>query len=120
MLRTIPLFCLLLCASLSAQLKEGAMSDAAAGALNKKHERLAWFLGEWETETQVWMQPGSPPMSMKGQVKASWLFEGRWLRMDVSGKFFGVPTKSGHGHGLRQLPTSLRLGKPSTALSITS
>ena len=49
------------------------------------HALLRRFLGEWDTETSFIMGTQRMPAE-KGHATGSWLMEGRWLRIDGSGK----------------------------------
>ena len=44
----------------------------------KEHEWLQKFVGEWEAEVEVFMEPGKPPMKMKG-FNRDRMLGGLWL-----------------------------------------
>ena len=56
----------------------------------KEHEWLKQFVGEWDTEAEVLMEPGKPPVKMKGTESAR-LVGGFWLISELKGECFGVP-----------------------------
>ncbi|MEM7165187.1 MAG: DUF1579 family protein [Planctomycetota bacterium] len=65
----------------------------AVGKLGKFHKRLEYFLGKWDTETQISM-PGAPPMpATKGTAEYTWLLEGRWLQGRSVGTMMGRPAE---------------------------
>jgi hypothetical protein len=49
------------------------------------HALLKRFLGEWDTETSFVMGDQRMPAE-KGRMTGSWLMDGRWLRLEGSGK----------------------------------
>ncbi|MHC4931189.1 MAG: DUF1579 domain-containing protein [Planctomycetota bacterium] len=55
------------------------------------HEALAQFIGKWDTETKMFMQPGAPPMTSKGSAEFKWLFPNRWLAQEYKGSMMGMP-----------------------------
>ena len=61
------------------------------------HERLAQFLGEWETETALTMY--GKTMKSKGTAKTRWLVEGRWLLTEMAGEMMGQPVETFVVHG---------------------
>lgn len=64
---------------------------------NEHHQKLAQFIGEWKTETRMWMQPGAEPTVSEGTAKFHWLSEGRWLAQDLDSEMMGMPY---HGFGI--------------------
>jgi len=57
------------------------------------HEKLAAFIGTWDTEMKMWMQPGKP-MVTKGEAECRWLMKGRWIVREGTGSFMGKTVKS--------------------------
>jgi hypothetical protein len=55
------------------------------------HERLASWLGEWDCEVNVMMDPAAPPVQSRGSATFSWLHEGRWLKQEFRGEMMGEP-----------------------------
>ncbi|HUR28351.1 MAG TPA: DUF1579 family protein [Planctomycetota bacterium] len=49
------------------------------------HERLKELLGSYDTVMKIWMEPGKPPMELKGSGEFSWLTEGKWLQLQWKG-----------------------------------
>ncbi|NOT00067.1 MAG: DUF1579 family protein [Phycisphaerales bacterium] len=75
--------------------KEPADAMAAAFERVKKfiepgaqHKQLDRFLGDWEMETRFVMGGQSGP-GEKGELKCTWLIDGRWIKLETSGKFMG-------------------------------
>lgn len=63
-----------------------------------EHAALERFIGEWETTTRVWLEPGGEPYAeSEGTASHHWLEEGRWLAMESSGTMMGIPH---HGFGM--------------------
>lgn len=56
----------------------------------KEHEWLKQFAGEWDVETEAFMEPGQPPMKMKGTESARML-GGFWIVGENKGEFMGAP-----------------------------
>jgi len=62
------------------------------------HESLARFLGEWDTVTSVWLEPGGEPYSVsEGRAVHTWLEKGRWLALESAGDVVEIPH---HGFGI--------------------
>lgn len=55
------------------------------------HEWLGRFIGEWDTETTMVMDPAAPPMVSKGHATISWKFPGRFIQEDFRGELMGMP-----------------------------
>jgi hypothetical protein len=56
------------------------------------HERLAYFVGEWDVTTKMWMAgPGSPAQETSGEAKTYWLFDGRGLAEEFKSEMMGMP-----------------------------
>lgn len=55
----------------------------------KEHDFLKQFVGEWETEAEMVMEPGKPPIKSKG-TEAVRLVGGFWLMSDMKGDCMGV------------------------------
>lgn len=72
-------------------IEEGMKRWQEANTPGPKHKDLARFLGSWDTETSVWMEPGAAPMKSKGTSEVRWLVEGRWLSGESKGQFMGMP-----------------------------
>ena len=62
-------------------------------APQKEHAWLKQFVGEWDTEAEVLMEPGKPPVKMKGTESAK-LVGGFWLISELKGECFGVSMTS--------------------------
>ena len=67
-------------------------------ALTEQHEKLRYFLGDWDV-TMTLVMPGAPEQSWKGTAKVSWLIDGRWLGHRLEGNLFGAPYQAFFVHG---------------------
>ncbi len=47
------------------------------------------FVGEWDTEMKMWMDPKAEPMASKGKATVEPLFDGRYIRERFKGDFMG-------------------------------
>ena len=56
----------------------------------KEHQWLQQFVGEWETETEVFMDPSQPPMKGKGSETVRAL-GGFWIIGEGTGSMDGMP-----------------------------
>jgi Protein of unknown function (DUF1579) len=54
------------------------------------HKVLERFLGQWKTETRMFMAGKATPAE-KGTAEFGWLMKGRWLKSEWSGKMMGRP-----------------------------
>ena len=59
-------------------------------APQKEHEWLKQFTGEWESEAEMVMEPGKPPVKSKG-TESTKLLGGFWLVSEMKGECLGVP-----------------------------
>ncbi len=53
---------------------------------DEHHEELAWYVGKWDTETQITGMGTS-----KGTAEFKWVIEGRWLSETTQGSMMGMP-----------------------------
>lgn len=65
------------------------ITDAAA--LKPEHAVLNRFVGNWRTETKLWMDAAKSPEVSKGYATASLIYGGRYLQYSYKGKFMGQP-----------------------------
>lgn len=65
----------------------------AVNASRPAHEWLGHFVGEWDIEMSMWMDPGAPPTQSKGHASVSWKFPGKFIQEDFSSDFMGTPYK---------------------------
>jgi hypothetical protein len=56
----------------------------------KEHEWLKKFAGEWNTVTEIYMEPGKPPMKATGTETAKML-GGFWVVGENKGEMMGAP-----------------------------
>lgn len=54
------------------------------------HQLLKRFLGDWATETRMFMGDQATPPT-PGTANFHWLVEGRWLQQDARGSMMGMP-----------------------------
>jgi Protein of unknown function (DUF1579) len=59
------------------------------GAVGENQKRLETLVGEWTTETKMWMAPGQPPMSSPGTNSNRMLMGGRYLQSTFKGDAMG-------------------------------
>lgn len=56
-----------------------------------KHKALEPMIGNWDTVTRMWMQPGTPPSVEKGTATMRWVMDGRFVESRHSGSMMGQP-----------------------------
>lgn len=56
----------------------------------KEHDWLKQFAGEWDTEVEMFMEPGKPPMKSKGTESAR-MVGGFWVVGENKGEMMGAP-----------------------------
>lgn len=44
------------------------------------HERPEPLVGEWDTVTTLWMEPGAEPLQTEGSVTKEWVLGGRFVQ----------------------------------------
>ena len=91
------------------------------GAPGEHHEGFERGVGNWRTETRLWMSPDAPPESSEGSCKAELILGGRFLRQECDGEMMGHPF-SGIGvdgyDNYRQQYTSTWIDSMSTSMSL--
>jgi hypothetical protein len=55
------------------------------------HKKLATYVGEWDYEVHMWMEPGAQPMLSKGTATTKWLIDGMWVQTEMKGTMMGRP-----------------------------
>lgn len=61
---------------------------------SKWHRLFERLIGEWETETSVYMQgPDGPAMKSSGTTKYEWEVPGKWVRYHGTGNMMGQPVE---------------------------
>ena len=58
-------------------------------APQKEHQWLQQLAGEWEAESELFMEPGQPPVKSKGTERVRML-GGFWAMAETSGEFMGT------------------------------
>ncbi|MEO8670456.1 MAG: DUF1579 domain-containing protein [Tahibacter sp.] len=78
--------------------EQKAMMDAYArvGEVRAEQKQLAYFVGNWKTETSMWMDPKAAPEKSAGSSKGESMYEGRYYRLQHQGMAMGQ-TFSGEG-----------------------
>ena len=109
----------------------GDMNDPAAmqaamakwqelGKTGPAHEFLqAAFVGEWDVETKMWMDPAGEPMTSKGTATIEPIFDGRYVRERFKGEMMGQPLQGESTAGydnVRKLFVSTWLDSMSTGM----
>src|SRR5688500_4131390 len=56
----------------------------------KEHEWLKQFVGEWQSDVEITMEPGKPPMKGKGTERTRML-GGFWVVGEGTGEMEGMP-----------------------------
>ncbi|MEO8458968.1 MAG: DUF1579 domain-containing protein [Dokdonella sp.] len=66
------------------------------GEVRAEHRQLGYFVGDWTTTTQMWMDPAAPPQTSTGKSHHESLYGGRYVQMHFEGQMMGQPL-SGQG-----------------------
>jgi hypothetical protein len=61
--------------------------------IKRVHIWLQQFVGEWESESEVFMEPGKPPMKFKG-TESSRMIGAFWVVAEGKGDMMGMPFTS--------------------------
>jgi hypothetical protein len=61
--------------------------------IKRGHIWLQQFVGEWESESEVFMEPGKPPMKFKG-TESSRMIGAFWVVAEGKGDMMGMPFTS--------------------------
>ena len=62
-----------------------------AGTPGAAHKALEPFVGDWNAEVKMFMDPSAPPSVSKGTAKATWAMDGRFVQQEFNGEFMGKP-----------------------------
>lgn len=68
----------------------GAQDPAQLPAPPKENEWLKQLVGEWETEAEMIVEPGKPPVKSKG-IESIRSLGGFWIVSEMTGDCLGVP-----------------------------
>lgn len=63
----------------------------AAAKVGPQHEGLQYFVGKWQEEISVSMDPKAPPSKSKGAAVIQSIMGGRFVQMFHAGSFMGMP-----------------------------
>ncbi len=55
------------------------------------HKAMASYVGDWKTDTKMWLTPGSDPITSSGESKSEMLLGGRYMKITNTGDFMGMP-----------------------------
>ena len=85
-------------ATASANREQQAMMAAyeRMGEVRPEHRQLAYFVGDWDATTTMWMDPEAPPMTSKGSSRSAAILGGRYIETLHEGEAMGQPF-SGRG-----------------------
>lgn len=73
------------------QVQDGLIRWAELNKPGLGHEYLATFVGEWDCEMKVWMDPKAPPMTSTGSAVMKLELGGRVLTQKYTGTMGGQP-----------------------------
>jgi hypothetical protein len=60
-------------------------------APGENHKYLEYFVGDWEVNVKMWMNPGAEPEVSKGENTAKMILGGRFLKLYYKGTMMGMP-----------------------------
>jgi len=69
----------------------GAQEGHKSPVPTKEHEWLKQIVGEWDTEGEITMEPGKPPMKTKG-AESGRMIGGFWAMLETKAEFTGILT----------------------------
>lgn len=61
------------------------------GEVRAEHKQLAYFAGDWDVKTTMWMDPKAPPQTSAGKSHGAAIMDGRFIEMHYEGSFEGQP-----------------------------
>jgi hypothetical protein len=62
-----------------------------AGTPGEHHRHMDAFVGTWDTEVSLWMDPTRPPDVTEGTMETRWILDGRYLENVYDGEAMGMP-----------------------------
>lgn len=73
--------------------EQQAMMDAwtKAGTKGPAHDQLAAFVGEWNAQVTMWMDPAAPPQVSAATETATSIYDGRFVQGKFNGSHQGQP-----------------------------
>ncbi len=75
--------------SMRAQDKKDEGGGPPIAKPGKEHEVIAPLAGTFDASVKMWMEPGKDPTTTTGVMTRSMIFDGRYLKEDFTGAFFG-------------------------------
>lgn len=60
------------------------------GTPGPEHKMLDQFVGNWNAEVKMWMDPKAEPQVSKGTMHSTWAHGGRYVMGDYKGEFNGM------------------------------
>lgn len=61
------------------------------GAVGPEHKQLAYFVGDWDSKTTMWMDPSAPPQTSAGKSHSTAIMGGRYIETRFDGVAMGQP-----------------------------
>ncbi len=61
------------------------------GAVGPEQKQLAYFVGDWDAKTTMWMDPKKPPEVSNGKSHSEAIFGGRYIETTHTGMAMGQP-----------------------------
>ena len=58
-----------------------------AGVIGPYHKLLEPFVGRWKAEARIWSDPTAEPMVTSGTSSHTFIFGGRYLKMEFMGRY---------------------------------
>jgi hypothetical protein len=55
------------------------------------HKKLDPYVGKWNQNVKMWMDPASEPTPMTGTAEYEWVLDGRYIKGKYSGDMGGMP-----------------------------
>lgn len=71
------------------EMQEAFAAYAELQQPSEHHAELAKWIGEWDCQVSVMMDPDAPPMQSRGSATFSWLHEGLWVKQEFRGEMMG-------------------------------
>ncbi len=56
-----------------------------------EHNYLKKYIGSWDVDITIWLQPGVPPVDSKGTMQGKTIFGGRYAQCDFQGTMMAMP-----------------------------
>ena len=87
------------------------------------HRHLDYFVGQWQSLQEVWMEPGAEPISRKQEITVKSILGGRFLQAHIKGEMMGKPIEgivlTGYDN-YKQVFFAIQMNNMSTGYMISS